>query len=136
MKKVLLSLALGLFAANAMAAPVIIANPAAGEALSDAEAKKLFLGKLKKLPNGTKPVVVEYNDGTDIRSEFHGVVTGKSDSQLQAYWSKLVFTGKANPPKTMGSSAAVLAEVSSNPAAVGYVDESEVTGSVVVIYTP
>jgi ABC-type phosphate transport system substrate-binding protein len=136
MKKVLLSLALGLFTANSIAAPVVIANPAAGDAISDAQAKKLFLGKLKKLPNGTKPVVVEYNDGIAIRTDFHGAVTGKSDSQLQAYWSKLVFTGKANPPKTVGSSAAVLAEVASNPAAVGYVDESEVTGSVVVIYTP
>lgn len=116
------------------ASPVVIGNLAGADSLSSSDAKKLFLGKLKKLPNGASPVVIEYTDGTPIRAEFHDAVTNKSESQLQAYWSKLIFTGKGTPPKAVGSAAEVIAEVSSNPAAVGYIDSSEVTGDVKVIF--
>ncbi|RKF20410.1 phosphate ABC transporter substrate-binding protein [Alginatibacterium sediminis] len=136
MKKLVLALSLVLSSSFAFAGPVVIGNPGGADALSAAEAKKLFLGKLKKLPNGASPEVIEYEDGNPLRAAFHDAVTGKSESQLQAYWAKLVFTGKANPPNTVGSAAAAISQVSSNPAAVAYVDEADVTGDVKVLFKP
>jgi len=63
-------------------------------------------------------------------------VTGKSDSQLQAYWSRLVFTGKGKPPKTIGSSALIKSQVASRANAIAYIDSSEVDDSVKVVFTP
>ena len=60
---------------------------------------------------------------------------GKSGSQYKAFWSKLVFTGKGKPPKEMSGDAAVIAAVSANPDAIGYVSASAVTDAVKVIAT-
>jgi hypothetical protein len=136
MKKLLLALSLSVFSLSSLAAPVVIANPAGPDALSKAEVKKLFLGKLKKLPNGTPPVVIEYKEGDALRASFHEAATGKSEAQLQAYWSKLIFTGKAKPPKTAASPSVAVSEVAGNAAAVAYVDEADVTDAVKVVYKP
>ncbi|MGY5450875.1 phosphate ABC transporter substrate-binding protein [Agarivorans sp. MS3-6] len=136
MKNLLLALCLSAFSLSCLAAPVVIANPAGPDALSKAEVKKLFLGKLKKLPNGKAPVVIEYNEGDPLRVAFHDVATGKSEAQLQAYWSKLIFTGKAKPPKTAASASVAVSEVAGNADAIAYVDEADVTDAVKVVFTP
>ncbi|WED22459.1 phosphate ABC transporter substrate-binding protein [Vibrio sp. JC009] len=136
MKKLMLALGIMLCSVSVFAEPVVVGNPSGVDQLNAKEVKKLFLGKLKKLPNGAKPVIVEYSDGTPIKEAFHLKATKKSESQLKAYWAQLVFRGKAKPPKAVDSAAAVIAEVSNNPAAVGYIDSTEVTDSVKVIFTP
>ncbi|MCL1143092.1 phosphate ABC transporter substrate-binding protein [Shewanella gaetbuli] len=131
MKKLLsiLTLSLGVtFAANA--AVVVIGNPSASD-MSASEAKKAFLGK-----GNSSIVVYELDEGNAIRTEFHNTVTGKSDAQLKAFWSKQVFTGKGNPPATVATAAAMKAAVAGNPNAIGYIDEADVDGSVKVILKP
>ncbi len=136
MKSVFIILGLLIGMGSAFAEPVIVGNINGVDNISASDAKKLFLGKLKKLSNGTKPIVVEYPDGSAIRDAFHSKVTGKTSSQLQAYWSQIVFRGKGNPPKEVGSAAAVIAEITANPAVIGYVDSAEVTDQLKVIYQP
>ncbi len=46
---------------------------------------------------------------------------GKSDESLLAFYRSLVFTGKAEMPKFLGSDAAVVAYVANTKGAVGYV---------------
>ncbi|GAA5216778.1 phosphate ABC transporter substrate-binding protein [Corallincola platygyrae] len=120
---------------TAQSAVVLIGNPAASE-LSKSDAKKLFLGKLKKVPGGGKAQVIEFEDGHPLRIEFHDKVTGKSESQLQSYWSRLIFTGKATAPSQLASPDQVKQKVASNPGAVGYVDEADVDASVKVLFKP
>jgi len=68
-----------------------------------------------------------------VRDDFYTKVANKSGAQVKAYWAKLVFTGKGQPPKDAGDSAGVKSAVAANPAAVGYVDKSVVDGSVKVV---
>ncbi|MCL1113031.1 MULTISPECIES: phosphate ABC transporter substrate-binding protein [Shewanella] len=131
MKTLLSVLAISLSAiVSANAAVVVIGNPAAGN-LSANDAKKAFLGK-----GDSSVVVYELEEGNPTRSEFHQAVTGKSDSQLKAFWSKQVFTGKGNPPATVPSAAAMKSAVASNPNAIGYIDEADVDATVKVILKP
>ncbi|MFT5809183.1 MAG: ABC-type phosphate transport system substrate-binding protein [Moritella dasanensis] len=130
------ALAAALISGVAQAGVVVIANPTGPDALSKAQVSKLYLGKSKKLPNGAKARVIEQATGSDIRDEFHAGVTGKSDSQLQAYWSRLVFTGKGKPPKTIGSASLIKSQVASHANAIAYIDSSEVDDSVKVVFTP
>ncbi|WP_354624725.1 phosphate ABC transporter substrate-binding protein [Psychromonas sp. MME2] len=109
---------------------VVIGNPAASD-ISLGEAKKLFLGK-----GDTSLVIYELDEGDATRTEFHSVVTGKSESQLKAFWSKQVFTGKGNPPATVSSASAMKAAVAANPNAIGYIDEADLDSSVKVILKP
>ena len=59
-----------------------------------------------------------------MRSQFYTKVAGKDEAQVKAIWSKLVFTGKATPPKELASNGDVVKAVSADPNAIGYVDKT------------
>ncbi|MDO6544529.1 type 2 periplasmic-binding domain-containing protein [Photobacterium sanguinicancri] len=130
LKKTVLALCLAA-SSFAQAAVVVIANPAAAD-LDASTIKKVYLGKAKSLNIDA----IDLDDGQPLKSEFHAKVTGKTEAQLQAYWAKKVFTGKGQPPKAVSSSAIVKNTVANTANAIGYIDESEVDGSVKVILRP
>lgn len=131
MNKLLTILALSLTAVtSANAAVVVIGNPAAADiAINDV--KKAFLGK-----GDSSVVVYELEEGNPVRSEFHQAVTGKSDAQLKAFWSKQVFTGKGTPPPAVSGAGAMKSAIASNPNAIGYIDEADVDATVKIILKP
>jgi ABC-type phosphate transport system substrate-binding protein len=100
-------------------------NPASS--MTAEEVSQIYLGKTNKL----KPI--DNGDKSPARSQFYTKVTGKDEAQIKAIWSKLVFTGKATPPRELVSSADVVKAVAADPNAIGYVDKSAVDASVKVI---
>ncbi|EHZ7342820.1 TPA: phosphate ABC transporter substrate-binding protein [Vibrio vulnificus] len=133
MNKLIPFFAASLLSFNAMAGMVVIGNAAGVDSLSQNEVKKLFLGQKNLLTNGAKARIVELSDGSEGRIAFHNLATGRSESQLQSAWSRLVFTGKAEAPIQVVDYAGVIAEVTSNTNAIGYVDESALTADVKVL---
>jgi len=125
-----------LYGATALAEVAVIVNPGSGvTSLSESQAKALFLGKTKKFPNGSKATPVDHKEGSSTRTAFNKKVLKKSDSQVKAYWSKMVFSGKASPPKSVADDAAAKAFVAETGSAIGYIDGSQVDGSVTVVLT-
>jgi hypothetical protein len=49
---------------------------------------------------------------------------------LKAYWSKMVFTGRGQPPCEAPDSAAVRRKVAENPELIGYIERSALDASV------
>ncbi|MCE1228018.1 MAG: phosphate ABC transporter substrate-binding protein, partial [Firmicutes bacterium] len=80
-------------------------------------------------------VPVDLSEGSGPRNEFYQKVTGKSAAQVKAHWSKLTFSGAAQPPQALGSAQAVVKMVAENPKFIGYVDKAAVDGSVKVVLT-
>ncbi|MEY4195036.1 MAG: hypothetical protein RLZZ226_1404 [Pseudomonadota bacterium] len=96
----------------------------------------LFLGKAATFPDGSQAVPLDQDNASGLHTEFHDKVTGKSVSQLRAYWSKLVFTGKASPPREIPDSRAIRSLIATNPNMIGYIDKGSVAPGVRVVYTP
>lgn len=118
-----------------LAEVAVVVHPSAGfDSLTEDDISRLFLGKSKSFPNGESAVPVNQNEGEATRDKFNDAVVKKNASQLKAYWSQLVFTGKGTPPKDVGGSADVKKLVAANPNMIGYVDSSAVDGSVKVVY--
>jgi len=114
----------------------IIANKASPiNNIEQKTAKKLWLGKTHKLPGAGKVKVVDQSGGSDIKEEFYGKLAKKSPDQLKAYWAKIIFTGKAVPPKALSSDKKVLDIVSKNKNTLGYIDSKSVTDDVKVLMT-
>ncbi|ODB34638.1 phosphate ABC transporter substrate-binding protein [Pseudoalteromonas sp. BMB] len=132
MIKKIMTLGLLLASQAALADVAIIVNSANASTVDDSTIKKLFLGKSKSFADGSSATPVN-QDGNAVFDEFNDKVIGKSSSQLNAHWSKLVFTGKGTPPKKLDNDQAVIDFVSSNADAIGYIDVSKVTGAVKVI---
>lgn len=104
-------------------AVTIIANPSTGGDIDAHQVKRIFLGKQTTLADGSRAIPVNQTQTAPIRIKFDTNVLGRSSSQVTAYWSKLVFTGKGNPPKEMANDDAVLSYVRNTPGAIGYVSD-------------
>lgn len=103
---------------------VVVVNNANSDALTKSDVSRIFLGKNKSF------TAVNVSSGNASRAEFNKKALNKSSSQVKAYWSKLVFSGKGTPPKELDSDAKVKEFVASNPKAIGYIDSANLDGSV------
>lgn len=131
--KVLL-LSLCCYVATAAHAEVaVIVHPSNGANLTAEDIQRLFLGKLKSFPGGGDATPVNQKEGQPTREQFNQGVLNKSESQLKAYWSQLVFTGKGTPPKEHDNDEAIKAFVAATPGGIGYIDSAKVDGSVKVV---
>jgi len=105
---------------------VIVSAKSTATTMTSSEIASIYLGKSTAM----KPV----DNATPVRAQFYTQVAGKDAAQVKAIWSKLVFTGKATPPKEMATSAEVVKAVAADPNAIGYVDRASVDGTVKVVY--
>lgn len=121
------------FTANA--AISVVVNKANTAEIDDKTVQRIFLGKEKKFSNGNVAVPINLTTNNAERSAFDEQVLGRSSSQVSAYWSKLVFTGKGVPPTEAANNEAVLAAVEADANAIGYIDSASVTDAVRVIAT-
>ncbi|UTW50128.1 phosphate ABC transporter substrate-binding protein [Bacterioplanoides sp. SCSIO 12839] len=113
---------------------VIVSSNNHNDSLDKDNISRVFLGKTKNFPDGSQAVPVDQKAGSSARESFNTNVLGKSSSQLKAYWSRLIFTGKGTPPKESGDDLAVKKLVAENPNLIGYVNSETVDGSVKVVY--
>ena len=129
-KQTVLAVALTVAATSSFAEVVAVVgakSPAA--TMSNEQVAQFFLGKSSSMTPIDQP------DGNAVRNEFYKKVTDKDASQAKALWSKLVFTGKATPPKEVAGSAEVKKAVAADPKAIGYIEKSAVDATVKVVLT-
>jgi hypothetical protein len=53
--------------------------------------------------------------------------------QMAAYWSRMVFTASARPPKEVASEQDMIDQVRQQPGRIGYVDRSAVDARVKIL---
>jgi ABC-type phosphate transport system substrate-binding protein len=119
-------------ASGAQVAVVVGANSAAA-AMTTEQAAGLFLGKSDQLPGVGVALLLDQTESAAVRELFYTKVTGKSPAQVKAVWSRLVFSGKATPPKEIANSATVKKMVAANPNTIGYIEKSAIDSSVKVL---
>ncbi|CAD2225261.1 conserved exported hypothetical protein [Pseudoalteromonas sp. 3J6] len=117
------------------AALSIVVNKSNTSDLSEGQVKNIFMGKLGQFSDGTEAVPVLFEAGQDTRAQFDDAVLKRSTSQVDAVWSKLIFTGRRTPPVQVKDASEVLKEISANPKAIGYLNNADVTDSVRVVAT-
>ncbi len=130
----LAALGLWLLASTCLAEVVVVVHPSnASSALSNSEASNIFLGKTSSFPSGDNAVPLDQSADSTARDHFYNVLVKKNPSQLRAYWSRMIFTGKAQPPKEVFDDAEVKELISKNPNLIGYIDSSQIDDTVKVV---
>jgi ABC-type phosphate transport system substrate-binding protein len=93
----------------------------------------IFLAQTGRFPDGEAAVALDLPLGAPLRNEFYSTVAAKSPAMMKAYWTKMVFTGRGQPPRELSNSAAVRKMVAENPAMIGYIDRAALDASVKAI---
>ena len=130
-----LALALGTGSAVAdMVAVVSANNPVT--TLSKNQVMAIFLGATTRFPDGRRAVPIDQREGSAARNAFYLKFAGKSPAQIKAHWSKIIFTGRGQPPREVANSAEVKQYLAQHPEAIGYIDHTQVDDSVKVVPLP
>lgn len=93
----------------------------------------LYMGRYQNFPNGEAAFPLDQQPVSEIRAIFYRKLVNKSVAQMNAYWAKLLFTGRASPPRVMPDSAAVKKAVQENKGAIGYINSADLDNSVKVV---
>jgi ABC-type phosphate transport system substrate-binding protein len=108
---------------------VIVNSKHAAASMTSEQIANIYLGKDASL------APIDLPEASAEREEFYTKVAGKDAAQVKTIWARLIFTGKAKPPKETAGSAAAVKQVASDEKAVAYVERSAVDSSVKVVYT-
>lgn len=112
---------------------IVVAKDAAIDELSEQHVSNIFLAKTESFPDGSKATPIELKNHP-LKADFYAAISGKSSSQLSAYWTTLVFTGKGKPPKRYKNEAALIEKLLDLNGAITYLPQDLVTNDMKVIY--
>ena len=129
-----MSLALALPAASAAQDVVaVVSAKSPVKELSSGQVADIFLGKTTRFPDGSPAVPIDLQEESNLREKFYAQYTGKSPAQVKAHWSKIIFTGRGQPPVQASDGVEARRMVAENPNAIGYIDNKLVDSSVRVL---
>jgi len=132
--KLIVAASILLGASSVFAESVVVVHPSNNSVFTADIISRIFLGKEKNFSNGEKITAVTSPEKGDTKQAFNEKVLNKSTSQLNSYWSKLIFTGKGRPPKALSSDDDVKQQVANDASVIGIMDAKAVDASVKVVY--
>lgn len=130
-----LTLGLGISAVSADVVAVV-SSKSPVTSLSKGQVIDIFLGKRTRFPDGSPAVPIDQTEGSAARDEFYSRFAAMSAAQLKAFWSKIIFTGRGQPPMTVATSLEAKKLLLANPNAISYIDQSLVDSSLRVVLAP
>lgn len=91
----------------------------------------LFMGKYVAYPDGRKALPLDNNL---LKSDFYNKLVGLSVARVNAYWSRIQFTGRARPPQEQDNNQSIVEYIKENENAIGYIPKSQLTDELKVVF--
>jgi len=101
--------------------------------VSKSQLKRLFLAKSDYI-DGVRLKVIELSS-TEYKEAFYHHITNKNSVQLRSYWTRLIFTGKALPPKQFTSKQELFQQIEEKKDIVTYLPLKEIPADTHIIYS-
>lgn len=113
----------------------VVVNARCGvAAMTRNEVINVFFGRNRQYFNGLEAQPVDMVDNHPDRARFYSALVGKDLSEVNAYWSRQVFSGRLQPPVKVGTAEEVIKWVISHPGGIGFVELSKADARVRVVY--
>lgn len=109
---------------------LILSTKSSVNELSLELAGEIFMGKRNTLPSGAKMQALDQAEGSVTRDNFYRLLAHRDSAQMTAYWARMIFTGKGQPPIESGDAASIKRFVAANPGLIGYIERSELDKTV------
>lgn len=125
--------ALGIAAPAARAADpgfkVVINGSNSTTSISKEQLSSCFMKQTNTWINGAIVLPVDQPAASPVRIEFSSAVHDRDVNAIKSYWQRQIFSGRGVPPPEKSSDQEVLAFVSANPGAIGYVSPDAILGA-------
>lgn len=135
LSRLLILLALVLPVSQVLADPVVIVNARSGIAvMSRSDVINVFFGRNRQFFNGVEVQPIDLIDSHSLRGIFYERLLGKDLAEVNAYWSRQVFSGRMQALPRGASIEDVLKWVAEHPGGIGFVPLSKADARVRVVY--
>ncbi|MGV6853278.1 MAG: hypothetical protein ACWA5R_14025 [bacterium] len=112
---------------------VVVSKDSDISSLDKQDVSNIFLSRTKRFPNGERVYPLETSE-EGLRLQFYHGISGRSISQLNAYWASLVFTGKGKPPKEVKDVDKLISELLERPGGIAFIRETQLTDDMRIVY--
>jgi ABC-type phosphate transport system substrate-binding protein len=134
LKRLFSSLLLSMLSQGVCAEPVVVVNARSGVAqLSQDDVINIFLGRYRRFPNGGNAIPIDMPLESPLRAEFYRRLVNKDLNEINAYWSRLIFSGKTTPPRQAANVAEIIQLINSNPGSIAYLERNQVDSRVRIV---
>lgn len=114
---------------------VLVASAKTGiTRLTRDDVTNIYLGRYRRLDSGITAQPLDQPADSTLKTHFYRSLVDKSLPEINAYWARLVFSGKTQPPRTAASSEEAMQFVSRHPGALAYIERPKVDGRVIIVF--
>ena len=92
------------------------------------------MGRYRRLPDGGEAIPLDIGKQSEQKALFYKQLVGKPLADINAYWARLIFSGKTRPPQQVDSTEQALQQVADNPTMIAYVQRSQVDARFRIVY--
>jgi hypothetical protein len=79
----------------------------------------IFLGRGGQYPGGTRVVHIDQEEDAPARAAFYLKLADRSAPQMKAYWSRIIFAGRGQPPEEVHNSTDMKKRIAADAWIVG-----------------
>lgn len=115
---------------------VVVRNDSEIGSLGRNEVVNIFLGRWRQLPGGLQAKPLDQPLQSAERQIFYQSLINKSVAEINAYWARLLFTGRVAPPLAMESTERTVDELLRNPNAIAYLERSRMDRRLRIVFEP
>lgn len=91
--------------------------------ISEEQVIDLFMGRTPYFPSGDPVVKLDAPSGSEVRKDFYHTLVQMSLPEINAYWARLMFSGRATPPMQVPQEQDIVKLVADNTNAIGYISK-------------
>lgn len=131
-----LTLSILLFSVNASTTEfvVVVNKDNKINTLSKREVIDIYMGRYLTFPDGEMSQPLDLPAQSTLKNDFYQQLVNKNEQKINAYWARLLFSGRAKPPTPSTSVEDALNKVTASKFAIGYIPKSQITDAVKVVY--
>ncbi|WP_223271547.1 hypothetical protein [Colwellia hornerae] len=132
----LLMIGLALFNLDAVSTEfvVVVNKDNAINSLSKREVIDIYMGRYLTFPDGEMAQPLDLPSESLLKNDFYLQLVNKNEQKINAYWARLLFSGRAKPPISAISIEDALKKLDSSPYSIGYIPVNQLTDAVKVVY--
>jgi hypothetical protein len=113
---------------------VIMKSDCGVEQLSRQDVINIYMGRYRSLSNGSSAVPMDIDGSSPEKEYFYNHLLDKTLPEINAYWARLIFSGKIAPPEIVPTQSEALKRISRDCKAIAYVDRLNLNDRVKVVY--
>lgn len=121
--------------AQATGSLAVVVNARCGVAvMSRNEVINIFFGRYRQFFNGREARPVDLVDGHPVRGQFYRRLVGKDLAEINAYWSRQVFSGRLQALHKVASPEEAMKWVAANPCGIGFIETAKADARFNIVY--